>query len=49
MKRSLFIGDVHGCFKEFAQLIEDFGFVKGSDTLYQTGDIIIITRRCEYC
>lgn len=40
MKRSLFIGDVHGCFKEFAQIIDDFGFVKGSDTLYQTGDII---------
>ncbi len=40
MKRSLFIGDVHGCYKELVQIIEDFGFVKGSDTIYQTGDMI---------
>lgn len=40
MKRSLFIGDVHGCYNEFAEMIELFGFVKGTDTLYQTGDII---------
>lgn len=40
MKRSLFIGDVHGCYREFAEVIELFGFVKESDSLYQAGDII---------
>lgn len=40
MKRSLFIGDVHGCYSEFAQIIDDFGFVKENDTIYQTGDVI---------
>ena len=40
MKRTLYIGDVHGCADELEKIIDAFGFVKGSDTLYQTGDII---------
>ena len=40
MKRTLYIGDVHGCAKELAQIVEDFGYVRGQDTIYQTGDII---------
>ena len=40
MKRTLYIGDVHGCADELAAIIDQFGFVRGSDTIYQTGDII---------
>jgi len=40
MKRTLYIGDVHGCADELKRIIDSFGFVRGSDTLYQTGDII---------
>ena len=40
MKRTLYIGDVHGCADELSEMIDKFGFVRGSDTLYQTGDII---------
>ena len=40
MKRTLYIGDVHGCADELERIIDAFGFVRGSDTLYQTGDII---------
>ena len=39
-KRTLYIGDVHGCADELEAIVEKFGFVRGSDTLYQTGDII---------
>ena len=40
MSRTLYIGDVHGCADELERIIDAFGFVRGSDTLYQTGDII---------
>lgn len=40
MKRTLYIGDVHGCADELEAIVEKFGFVRGKDTLYQTGDII---------
>lgn len=40
MKRTLYIGDVHGCADELEKILDAFGFVHGSDTLYQTGDII---------
>ena len=38
--RTLYIGDVHGCADELERIVEAFGFVRGKDTLYQTGDII---------
>lgn len=38
--RTLYIGDVHGCADELERMIDAFGFVRGKDTLYQTGDII---------
>lgn len=40
MNRTLYIGDVHGCADELEAIVDKFGFVRGSDTLYQTGDII---------
>lgn len=40
MKRTLYIGDIHGCADEFERIIDAFGFVRGTDTLYQTGDCI---------
>jgi bis(5'-nucleosyl)-tetraphosphatase (symmetrical) len=40
MSRTLYIGDVHGCADELERIIDAFGFVRGKDTLYQTGDII---------
>lgn len=39
-KRTLYIGDVHGCADELERIVEAFGFVRGKDTLYQTGDVI---------
>ena len=38
--RTLYIGDVHGCADELERIVEAFGFVRGKDTLYQTGDVI---------
>lgn len=40
MNRTLFIGDVHGCYDEMEKMLDIFGFVKGSDTVYFTGDLI---------
>ena len=40
MTRTLYIGDVHGCADELERIVDAFGFVRGKDTLYQTGDII---------
>lgn len=40
MSRTLYIGDVHGCADELERIVDAFGFVRGKDTLYQTGDII---------
>ncbi len=36
--RTLFIGDIHGCAREFEQLISKLEFQRGSDHLYLTGD-----------
>ena len=38
--RTLIIGDVHGCKDELEDLVEQFGFVYGTDRLFQTGDMI---------
>lgn len=40
MNRTLYIGDVHGCADELESIVDAFGFVRGKDSLYQTGDII---------
>ncbi|MDR3000173.1 MAG: metallophosphoesterase [Fibromonadaceae bacterium] len=39
MSRSFFIGDVHGCVEELAELVEKFS-PSASDDIYQTGDLI---------
>jgi len=39
MQRSFFIGDVHGCIEELAELLEKFSPNNG-DKVYQTGDLI---------
>ncbi|HAO99111.1 MAG TPA: metallophosphoesterase [Fibrobacteres bacterium] len=39
MGRRLFIGDLHGCADELAELMYRFKFIPGSDTLYSVGDI----------
>ena len=36
--RTLFIGDLHGCAREFEQLLSRLEFERGSDLLYLTGD-----------
>ncbi len=36
--RTLFIGDIHGCAREFEQLLGKLEFRKDSDLLYLTGD-----------
>ncbi len=36
--RTLFIGDIHGCAREFEQLLSKLQFRKSSDLLYLTGD-----------
>ena len=36
--RTLIIGDIHGCAREFEQLLSKVGFKPGSDVLYLTGD-----------
>ena len=39
--RTLIVGDVHGCKDELEELVmERFGFVRGHDRLFQTGDMI---------
>ncbi len=37
-QRTLFIGDIHGCAREFEQLLSELQFRKSSDLLYLTGD-----------
>lgn len=39
VKRTLYIGDVHGCADELEEILDKFGPVEG-DALYQTGDVI---------
>ena len=36
--RTLFIGDVHGCAREFEQLLSELAFRRDTDRLYLTGD-----------
>lgn len=36
--RTLIIGDIHGCAREFEQLLSKLGFRPGPDVLYLTGD-----------
>ena len=36
--RTLFIGDIHGCAREFEQLLSDLEFQRDTDLLYLTGD-----------
>jgi len=39
MQRTFFIGDVHGCVEELAELLEKFS-PNNEDKVYQTGDLI---------
>ncbi|OGG94056.1 MAG: hypothetical protein A2527_09400 [Candidatus Lambdaproteobacteria bacterium RIFOXYD2_FULL_50_16] len=39
-RRTIIIGDVHGCADELAKLVEACGYKKGQDRLLQTGDLI---------
>ena len=36
--RTLIIGDIHGCAREFERLLSRLGFTRGTDDLYLTGD-----------
>ena len=38
--KTLYVGDVHGCSVELLLLLKKFGFKKGEDKLYLTGDLI---------
>lgn len=40
MGRTIIIGDVHGCYHEFQDLLKKVNFRQGRDHLYLTGDII---------
>lgn len=38
MRRTIIIGDIHGCAREFRQLLFKLEYKKGSDLIYLTGD-----------
>src|SRR4051812_28600539 len=40
MRRRLFIGDLHGCADELAELLRRFGHSPASDTLFCVGDVV---------
>lgn len=40
MNRTLFVGDVHGCYDEMMEMIEKLRYEPDKDTLYFTGDLI---------
>ena len=40
MKRTIFIGDVHGCYDEMMKMLDAIHFTPGEDTVYFTGDLI---------
>ncbi len=40
MKRTLFIGDVHGCYEEMMQMFDVLHYTPGEDEVYFTGDLI---------
>ncbi|KAJ2784078.1 hypothetical protein GGI15_002369 [Coemansia interrupta] len=39
-KRMIFIGDIHGCSKEFKQLLEDVKYTPGEDQVVLVGDLV---------
>ncbi|KAJ2889039.1 hypothetical protein FB639_000206 [Coemansia asiatica] len=39
-KRMIFIGDIHGCSAEFAQLLEQVQYVAGEDQVVLVGDLV---------
>ncbi len=40
MKRTIFVGDVHGCHDEMMKMLECVRYTPGDDTVYFTGDLI---------
>ena len=40
MKRTIFIGDVHGCYDEMMKMLDTVHYTPGEDTVYFTGDLI---------
>ena len=40
MKRTIAIGDIHGCVEEFAQLVKEVEYKRGEDRLLLLGDLI---------
>lgn len=40
MKRTIFVGDVHGCHDEMMKMLECLRYTPGDDTIYFTGDLI---------
>lgn len=39
-ERRLFVGDLHGCREELNDLLDAFGFRKGTDRLFSVGDVV---------
>ncbi len=40
MKRTIIVGDVHGCREEFAELLQKLDYVPGHDDLVSVGDLL---------
>lgn len=40
MKRSIFIGDIHGCYDEMMKMLDVVHYTPGDDSIYFTGDLI---------
>ena len=40
MKRTIFIGDVHGCYDEMMKMLDVVHYTPGEDSIYFTGDLI---------
>lgn len=40
MKRTIVIGDVHGCLAELKELVDEVGYVRGEDRLILAGDLV---------
>lgn len=40
MKRTIFIGDVHGCYDEMMKMLDAVHYTPGEDCVYFTGDLI---------
>jgi hypothetical protein len=41
MSRTVIVGDLHACTGELEELLEQLGFVVGSDRLVQVGDLVV--------